>query len=379
MTKALVLGSGMVGSVMAADLVAQGFDVTVADAREEVLKQAAARFGVKAIREDLSVPSKVTELACRFDIVLGALASAIGFQTLRAVIESKTPYCDISFMPEDALELDAFAKDKGAVCVVDCGVAPGMSNMIAGFAAKNLAPCESIAIYVGGLPVVRRWPFEYKAGFAPHDVIEEYVRPARLVENGKLVVKEALSEPELLDFEGIGTLEAFNTDGLRSLAYTLKVPFMKEKTLRYPGHIALMRVFRETGLFSKELIEVGGTRVRPLDVTAKLMFPKWTYEPKEADFTVMRVEAMGRQNDKRVRRRWDLLDHADPKTGFRSMSRTTGLTATIVAGMMARGELALTSGVHPPEDLGADGAILDRVFADLEKRGVRYTSSVEAL
>jgi saccharopine dehydrogenase-like NADP-dependent oxidoreductase len=378
MTRALVLGSGMVGSVMAADLCAQSdFEVTIADAREEVLKDVAARFKVKTIREDLSKPPRVTELAKDYDIVLGALASKIGLQTLRAVIESKKPYVDISFMSEDAIDVDAFAKEKGAVCVVDCGVAPGMSNMMAGWAAKNFDPCEAIAIYVGGLPVVRKWPYEYKAGFAPHDVIEEYVRPARIVENGKIVVREALSEPELLDFEGVGTLEAFNTDGLRSLAYTLKVPSMKEKTMRYPGHIELMRVFRETGLFSQKPVDLGGARVVPLELTAKLMFPKWTYEPGEADLTVMRVEAIGHREGRHIRQRWDLLDYADAKTGFRSMSRTTGFTATIVATMIARGELVLSPGVHPPEDLGREERVLDNVIKELEKRGVRYTSSVE--
>jgi saccharopine dehydrogenase-like NADP-dependent oxidoreductase len=126
--------------------------------------------------------------------------------------------------------------------VVDCGVAPGLSNMMCGAAAARLDPLESVEIYVGGLPAERHWPFDYKAGFAPWDVLEEYTRPARIVEHGQIVLKEPLSEPELLEFPGVGTLEAFNTDGLRSLAYTLKAPFMKEKTLRWPGHAELMRV-----------------------------------------------------------------------------------------------------------------------------------------
>jgi len=364
----------MVGSVMAADLAAHGFDVTIADAREDALAKA-ARFGVKTLREDLSDATKVTALARDFDVVLGALASVIGLQTLRAVIESRKPYCDISFMSEDALSLDALAKEKGAVCVVDCGVAPGMSNIMAGYASRALDPCHDISIYVGGLPAIRRLPFEYKAGFSPHDVIEEYVRPARIVDHGKIAVKEALSEPELIDFPGVGTLEAFNTDGLRSLATTLHVPFMREKTMRYPGHIALMRALRDTGFFSKEHISIGGARVRPLDVTAHLMFPKWTFEEGEADLTVMRVEARGVRDEKNTKLRWDLLDRYDPKTGFRSMSRTTGFTATIVASMIAHGEVDLAPGVHAPEDLGRED-VLARVLGELEKRGVRYEKAV---
>ena len=131
---------------------------------------------------------------------------------------------------------------------------------------------------MGGLPVERNWPWEYKAGFAPADVIEEYVRPARQVENGEVVVHEALSEPELVHFEGLGSLEAFHTDGLRSLTETLgDIPNIREKTLRYPGHIERMRALREAGFFSTEEIEVKGVRIRPLDVTSALLFPCLLY------------------------------------------------------------------------------------------------------
>src|SRR5262249_11471019 len=248
------------------------------------------------------------------DIVLGALPSVLGFQTLRAVLAARRPYVDISFMSENALELDALACEAGVCAVVDCGVAPGVSNMMAGYAASQLDECERVEIYVGGLPVERRWPFDYKAGFAPYDVIEEYVRPARLVEHGRVVVKEALSEPELMHVPGVGTLEAFNTDGLRSLIFTLRAPFMQEKTLRYPGPVQLMRAFRETGLFSKEPLNVGGQLIRPLDATAALLFPKWTFEEGEADLTVMRVIVAGRRGGQRRRYSWDLVDSFDPQT-----------------------------------------------------------------
>src|SRR4029450_4766258 len=143
----------------------------------------------------------------------------------------------------------------------------------AGPPARRPAPpdaCRLVEIYVGGLPRERRWPFDYKAGFAPADVIEEYVRPARMVEQGRVVVKEALSEPELIDFPGVGTLEAFNTDGLRGLRAAVKAPFMREKTLRYPGHVELMRAFRETGFFSKEPVDLGGPLARPRAATGAL-------------------------------------------------------------------------------------------------------------
>lgn len=375
--RVIILGGGMIGSAMAMDLARGGdWDVTVADVRLETLATIAARHGVGTVRADLSDPDAIERLVGDYDFVVGALPSVMGFQTLRAVIAAGRDYCDISFMPENALELDALARERGVTAVVDCGVAPGVSNMMAGFGASQLDPCERIEIYVGGLPVRRRWPFDYKAGFAPHDVVEEYVRPARNVENGRIVVKEALSEPELMDFPEVGTLEAFNTDGLRSLAYTLKAPFMKEKTLRYPGHVQLMRIFRELGFFSKDVLQLGDQRVRPLDVTAALLFPKWTFEEREADLTVMRVLVEGRRGDERVRYTWDLLDHYDRATGLRSMSRTTAFPATIMATLVAQGAFR-RPGVHPPEIVGAEPGLLDTVLRQLEERGVSCSSNVE--
>lgn len=380
--RAVILGGGMVGSVMAEDLAADpGFAVTLADRNEDSLRRTSSRISGRLGKDitmrsvDLSDPANVTKLAREHDIVLGALASRIGFQSLRAVIESGRDYCDISFFAENALDLDGLAKQYGVTAVVDCGVAPGMSNMLVGLASAELDEIEEVVVYVGGLPVERRWPYWYKAGFSPSDVIEEYVRPSRVVENGRIVIKEALSESELMEFDGIGTLEAFNTDGLRSIAYTIKAPNMREKTLRYPGHIELMRALRHTGYFSQEVVEVGQerTRVRPLDLTAALLFPKWTYQPGECDLTVMRVTVTGRKRGKGHEMRWDLLDYFDPVTGQTSMSRTTAFPNTIMARMVASGEFK-RSGVNPPEFVGMQGrGIVTRFFEELSRRGVRYS------
>lgn len=380
MARALVLGAGMVGSVIAADLSrpGDGIDVTIADVREEALRVAGTRCGGRArtVKADLSNPVTIEGLCRDADVVVGALASRLGRMALEAVAGSGKPNCDISFMPEDALDADAMVKARGGLAVVDMGVAPGMSNLLAGVIAEELAPCESLEIYVGGLPVERRWPWNYKAAFSPADVIEEYTRPARLVEHGRIVVRPALSEPELMDFAGVGTLEAFNTDGLRSLAYTLKVPFMKEKTLRYPGHIELMRVLREMGLFSKEPVEVHGRSVVPLEVTSTLLFPKWTYEPGERDLTVMRVSGTGTKDGARTRVTWDVLDHLDPSTGFTSMARTTAFPATSVARMLLDGAIR-GSGVIVPEMLAGRQDVVSRLLRELAQRGIEYRRTQE--
>lgn len=375
----------MVGSVIAADLVgdrttSKDLKVTVADRSPESLARAKRRTGGRAstVEADLSSTAEIRRVIRDADLVVGALPSVFGYAALETVAAAGLRYCDISFMPEDFLELDRLAKRTGAVCVADCGVAPGMSNMLAAWGASKLDRPERLDIMVGGVPRHRHWPFEYKAGFAPGDVIEEYVRPSRVVERGRIVIKEALSEPELIEFEGVGTLEAFNTDGLRSLATTLKVPHMRERTMRYPGHIELMRVFRETGLFSLEPIEVGGVSVRPRDLLAKLLFPKWTYAEGEEDLTVMRVIAEGQLDGAPTRLTWDLLDRADPTTGYSSMSRTTAYPCTSVARMLLRRTIK-APGVHAPEHLVPMKGVLDRVLKDMADRGVTYRARVERL
>ncbi len=380
MSKAIVLGAGMVGTVMAADLAADDdFEVTIADLRPEALKRAKAfEPRLSAVEADLSDAEAVKRLVEPYDLVLGALSSRIGFQTLRAVIEAGKNYCDISFMPEDALELDDLAKRHGVTAVVDCGVAPGMSNLLTGYAVAQLDKAETVEIYVGGLPRERTWPFEYKAGFAPSDVIEEYTRPSRIVEHGKVVVRPALSEPELMDFDGVGTLEAFNTDGLRSIADTLDVPFMKEKTLRYPGHIELMRIFRETGLFGQEPIDVGGASVKPLDVISTLMFPKWSYEEGEEDLTVMRIAVTGRKAGERVRYQWDLLDYYSREMKATSMARTTAFPCAIVARLIARGEIR-GPGVMPPEFIRRNEKVVDLILSEHDRRGVKYVARIDQI
>lgn len=379
--RVLVLGAGMVGSVAAADLAATpGFEVTVADAGKESLARAVRRSGgrVRTLQADAGSAKKAAALVARTkaEIVLGALPSRFGFDVMRGVIGTGRPYVDISFMPEDFREHDALARRAGVPVVADCGVAPGMSNLLAGWAARTLDRCDAIEILVGGLPRERHWPWQYKAPFSHHDVIEEYVRPSRVVEGGKVVVKDALSEPELVTIPGLGTLEAFYTDGLRSLADTLKVPTMREKTMRWPGHAELMRTLRHLGLFSHEPVQVGDARIRPIDLTAKLLFPHWTYEEGESDVTVMTVRAWGMRGGREVRLAWTLHDELDPSTGFPSMSRTTAFPATSVLRLIAAGRIR-KPGVHAPEMLASMPGIVDAVLADQRARGVKYVPWME--
>ena len=370
MTHVVVLGAGRVGGAMALDL-APDFKVTVADRSEEALGRMRGA-GLATRAADLASPEAVKAAVADGDLVVGAVPGFMGFATARAVLEAGRPLVDISFFDEDCFGLDELAKRQGLTAIVDCGIAPGCGNLILGDLARQWERVDSFECLVGGLPVVRTWPYEYKAAFSPIDVIEEYTRPARYVKAGRTVTMPALSEPELLDFEGLGTLESFNTDGLRSLIQSFpQIPDMKEKTLRYPGHIEKMRMLRESGFFGKAKLQVGSVEVSPLDLTTALLFPLWQMHEGDEDFTVMRVIVQGQKEGRPARLRLDLLDRYDRATRTTSMARTTGYTCTAAVRLVARGGFT-RKGISPPELVGREPGAWAFIRAELAKRGVVF-------
>jgi len=366
--KIIVLGSGMVGRVMATDLAAD-FEVTAVDVSPANLA-GLEKTPVKRLRANLSDAAAIRDVVRECDLVVGAVPGSMGFATLREVIAAGKDIVDISFFPEDAFLLDDAARKAGVTAVVDCGVAPGMSNMILGYHAARMT-VRRFECYVGGLPFLREFPFEYKAPFSPADVIEEYTRPARYVENGHIVVKPALSDVENMDFPEIGTLEAFNSDGLRSLLVTMKVPNMIEKTLRYPGHVGHIRALRDSGFFGLEEIDVRGRIVRPLDVTSAVLFKHWRLHEEDDEFTIMRIIVEGEENGRPKRYTYGLFDRRDRTTGFSSMARTTGFPATAAARLVLAGKFG-RKGVCPPEFIGDHEASFRAVLAELAAKNVVY-------
>lgn len=360
-----VLGSGMVGAAMALDLATQ-HQVKVFDVSDSNLRKLQQRNpGIDIQVADLKQHQHFASWFADADMVLVAVPGFMGFETVRAVIETGKNIVDISFFPEDALALDALAKSKGVTVITDCGVAPGMSNYIIGRYDAEMV-VDSFEIYVGGLPKIRKKPFEYKAPFSPVDVIEEYTRPARIMENGHIVVKPALTELEWMEFEGLGTLESFNTDGLRSLLFTMPhIKNQKEKTLRYPGHVQLIISLKEAGFFSEVPMEINGTTITPLQFSSKLLFNEWKLGEEEEELTVMKVIVKGK--NKTIT--YDLLDRYDPVTKISSMSRSTGYVATGTLNMLAAG-LFTEKGVFPPELVGKHKACFDFVLEYLKERGV---------
>ncbi len=237
MKKVIVLGAGMIGNVVAVDL-SNDYEVTVVDKDSQKLNFLRENHSLRTIIADLSTEIKIQELTVEYDLVIGALPGFMGYKALHSVISEGKNIVDISFLPQDTFKLDELAKENDVTAVVDCGISPGLSNIILGYHNQNMQ-IDDYKCMVGGLPVKKEWPFYFKAFFSPADVIEEYIRPARIVRNGKILEMEALSEQETIEFTEVGKLEAFNTDGLRTLIHTMKIPNMIEKTFATRGILIL--------------------------------------------------------------------------------------------------------------------------------------------
>jgi saccharopine dehydrogenase-like NADP-dependent oxidoreductase len=374
----VVLGAGRVGGAIVRDLSQEAeFSVAVADLDPQAGDRLEG-FDVEVRLHDLSHPAGVAEAIRDADVVVGCVPGFMGYRTVEVALGEGKPVVDISFFEENAFDLDEAAREAGVPCLVDCGVAPGLSNLILGHMESALDETTSFRALIGGLPVERDWPWEYKAPFSPRDVIQEYVRPARMRRNGHDVTLPALSEVELVHFPGLGTLEAFNTDGLRTLLETSDTPELIEKTIRYPGHAERMRIFREAGFFSDDEILAPSGTVRPRDVTETLLFDAWQFEDGEPDLTVGRFTIEGVKDGRRVRHTYDLLDYYNPDTETSSMARTTGYTCAAMVRLVA-GRQWTEPGVAPAEVVGRNRDCFNFVMKHLEERGVHLFHRVETL
>jgi lysine 6-dehydrogenase len=371
MKKIIVLGAGMVGSAMAIDL-AKKHNVTVADLSDKALEKLKQKND-KINTLQLNAKDKTLLIAAitPFDIVVCAVPGFMGFETLKTIIETGKNVVDISFFPENSLDLDTLAKQKGVTAIVDCGVAPGMDNVILGRYNETMKLTDFECL-VGGLPKVKKWPFNYKAPFSPIDVIEEYTRPARYVENGEIITKPAMSDIEHIEMDGVGTLETFNSDGLRSIIFTMPhIKNMKEKTMRYPGHIEKVLALRDSGFLSKEPIKINGVDVVPLDFTSKILFNEWKLGDTEEEITVMRVTVTGEENGITKKVAYHLYDEYNKETQTSSMARTTGYTATAAVNLVLENVYA-EKGVFPPELVGKYETCFNFFMNYLKERGVTY-------
>jgi len=384
--KVIVLGNGLVGSVMALDLAEdEGYEVTVCDRDEAALRCTREKSGGRIRTRsdvDFSSPDSITEAVRGNDLCIGAVPGFLGYAMLGAVIRAGVDMSDISFMGEDYRGWDAEAKRAGVTTFEDVGVAPGSSSVLIGYACDMLERVEDVTYYVTGLPVRPEYPFDYKLVFSPDDLIEEYVRPARTKRNGEILSVPALSGRKILKFDIPGMelpeMEGFFTDGSRTLLDTIPSPNVTEYTLRYPGTAERMELLRAVGLFDTEPVDVKGMKVAPRDLFGALAYPRMRLGETENEFTFYHVEVTGTREGRRLQYRYSLYDERDMRTGYPSMSRTTGFPCVIVGRMIAEGLLKMP-GVNPPEAVGKNHRAVERFIEELKKRNVRIHHSVAEL
>ena len=369
MSRIVVLGCGAVGKHIAIDLSnAHDCEIISVDINRDALERLAREYPIQIQVEDLATTEGVTRAVEDADIVIGSVPGSIGYAMLETVISAGKNIVDISYFPEDPFDLDELAKERGVTAVVDCGVVPGMANIILGDHVQKMR-VSSYECYVDGIPKSRNAPLGYKSPFPVLEVLDEYAGSGRMVENGQVVIKPMLSETMTIDLENVGTLACLNSDGLRSLIRTMDIPNMFEKTLRYPGHVDIMRIFKDAGFLNMTPIEVNGALVRPIDVTALLISPLWEYKQGEADLTVMRLVISGEENGKQATYTYDMYDEYDPTTGALSMARTTGYTCAAVTRLVLDGGYS-QKGISPPEFVGRVDGCRESVEKYLGNRGV---------
>lgn len=377
--KILIVGTGNIGSVIARDLAENmtSAEIVIADKNQRQAEQNAATIGrkeVSGISLDVFDRKILINTLKRFDLVVGALPGEIGYKLLEACVNAKVNMVDVSFMPENPLALSKAAAKAGATIIPDCGVAPGLSHMLVQRGVSKLDEVENAQIMVGGLPEKPIPPLGYTVTWSVEGLIDEYMRKARIIKDGKVTEVDALDQVEEVEFPGVGKLEAFYSDGLRTLLKTVKgVKNMAEKTLRYPGHIEKIRLLRDLGLLSDSPIEVAGASVPPRKVTLRLLEKKLK-RPDIPDILAMLVQVDGTKDGKLTKYCYQILDRYDKKSGVTAMARTTAYTASCVAQLLAKKAIK-TKGMIPPEKLGEDEKVFKKLLSMLKKRGIHVKES----
>ena len=360
--KIAVLGGGMVGSLIATEL-AIDYHVTVFDNNKLELGE------INTIVRDVTKEEFKKEVL-DYDIAVNCLPGFMGFEMLKKLIDLDISCIDISFMPENCLDLAKKASQKNIIIIPDAGIAPGLSNLIVGnIISKN--NIKDIKIMVGGLPKEKNPPWNYRAPFSPMDVIEEYTRPARAKIDNQVVTKKALSDIQNFEVENIGELEAFLTDGLRTLLDSddkiAQVPNLSEYTIRYPGHAELIKKLIDNGDFSDELIDFEGKKITRREKTSSELFKQWKLT-NEDEFTFMIILAMT-EDGKEI----SYTVYDERKDGWSSMSRTTGLTACAFTKLLISKNIT-AKGILCPEVLGKNDEYYNFVIDYLLEKGISIQS-----
>ncbi len=383
--KMLVLGAGLQGSACAFDLLQ---DSRITEVRLADREFSALPAFLEPYRNDprlVLLPLDARDHAAArkamegVSAVMCALPYYFNLDMTRAALESGVHFCDLggnTGIVNEQKALAAQAQAKGVTVIPDCGLAPGMVNILAQLGISRCDTTESVKIFVGGLPQAPEGPLKYQIVYSLEGVLDYYTTLSWIVRDYKRMEVKALSEVEPVHFDGpVGELEAFHTaGGLSTMAqrYEGKIPSMEYKTLRYPGHAHIMEAIRELGLLDLAPIDVKGQQVSPRDMAVAAMGPKLK-KPKGRDLVALRVVVRGLKNGKPITHSWELVDRYDESKGITAMERTTGFSLAITGVLQATGAVS-PAGVHTPDE-AVPG---ERYIAELAKRGIIIRETVTA-
>lgn len=378
-----MLGCGNIGSVVAQDLAESlpSAEIVLSDVDKRRAEEVASKIGlenVSWIQTDASNQLELLNRLREFDLAVGTLPGWMGYRTCKAAIAAKVDIVDVSYMPEDVMTLNRDAV-KAKVCVVpDCGMSPGLGSILVGRAVSKLDKVESVHMLNGGLPEKPVPPLGYVITWSVKDLIDMYSRKVNIVRGGKTVQVEPMSGLEQINFPRVGKLEAFYTDGLRTLLHTVKgTSDMWEKSLRYPGHVEKIKLLKALGFFEENPVKIDSYQVAPKEVTARLLEKKLK-RPEVPDIVAMRIEVGGVKDGKKMNYTYHVLDRCDKKRRVTSMARTTAYTCSAVAQLLARKTIEDT-GVVPPEKLGMNEKVYKKFMGLLKKRRITVKESKKTL
>lgn len=374
------------GHVMAKELTkVADYELTIADFSEEnlaIVKEMCP--DIKTVQVDFSKKGEAAKAVKNFDLVVGALPKFLASDTCMEIIETGVDMVEVSGLDyankseADRNAMEEAAKKSGATIALGIGLAPGMINVITGYTVSQMDKTLKAELLVGGLPVIREQPWEYKLVFSLIGTVGQFVFPVKVVKNHEIEVIQACSEIKQIEFENLGTLEAFTTNGLTSLMHTYKdkIKDMKEMTLRYPGHTERMKMLRESGLLSYNEIEFKGAKFRPVDFTCECLLPSWKLQKGEKELTAVICDIDGIKDGENVSYHWEALDYYDDATDYTSMARTTCFPALIMAEMITSGKFKYTGGLCHPEFIGEHAEVFKELMSELAKRGVVYKETI---
>ena len=359
-----VIGTGMVGRLIAVEL-SKKYQVYAIDNNTNNLSKL-DKYNNRIITKEMDIRNEPFLNSLEdAEIIINCVPGFMGFETSKKILEKKT-CVDISFMPEDCNKLNKIAKKAETALYPDAGVAPGLSNIIVGNLTTK-QKIDEIKIMVGGLPIEKNPPWNYKAPFSPIDVIEEYTRPARIKRNGIIETVRPLTGLINFEFENVGKLEAFLTDGLRTLLtteLTKNTSTLLEYTIRYPGHSKKISDLIENGKFDDTVKTINGKLTSQREITSKELFKEWKLAENDKEFTLLVITAKTREGDE-----ISCIVYDEWRDGWSSMSRTTGLTACAITNLIIDKKLKKV-GVITPEDLGTNQDYFDYIINYLKERKI---------